>query len=202
MMLLQTNSYIVPKNKRGEHARMMARFRRCFTRLGSAFEVYEQVGPNFAGDGGGRFVQIMRFRDRKHQQDVHERERGDAAAQTLIADFCRLVNLPYQQQQGLFATSFYSGVLHEPVAGDAADEEAQDAPDGPEPVDSPSGEVEAEPVEGDNHADGAGDSPQFLGEIVDEADSESAGDDDDFDLLLDDDESAEPDEVDFTAPQR
>ena len=119
-MLLQTNSYIVPKTKRADHARLMGRFRRCFARLGSAFEVYEQVGPGFAGDGGGRFVQIMRFRDRKHHAEVQTAERDDPAAQTLIADFCRLVNLPYQQQQGLFAMSYYGGVLTE-RGGDEGD---------------------------------------------------------------------------------
>ena len=188
MTLLQTNSYIVPKDKRPEHARLMARFRRCFSRLGSGFEVYEQVGPNFAGDGGGRFVQIMRFRDRKHQQDVHERERGDAAAQTLIADFCRLVNLPYQQQQGLFATSFYSGVLHEPVGGDAGPEADADA---------------AEPAHADEPHDA--EPGQALGELVDHSDDEQSPEheeehhdghaDDEFDLMMNDDES---DEVDLT----
>ena len=193
MMLLQTNSYIVPKDKRGEHARLMARFRRCFTRLGSGFEVYEQVGPNFSGDGGGRFVQIMRFRDRKHQQDVHERERGDAAAQTLIADFCRLVNLPYQQQQGLFATSFYSGVLHESVAGEAAGEAAEESAE--ELGDAPASR-EQEPGE-------------TLGELVESADDGRAHDDeethggeDDFAILMDDDEPADSDEIDLTTPQR
>ena len=110
-MLLQTNSYIVPKEKRAEHARLMQRFRQCFKRLGSVFEVYEQTGPGFSGDGGGRFVQIMRFRDRHHQQEVHDLEQQDAIAQQLIADFCRLVNLSYQQQHGLFSAAYYAGIL-------------------------------------------------------------------------------------------
>lgn len=112
-MLLQTNSYIVPKEKRAEHARLMVRFHQCFRRLGSLFEVYEQTGPHFSGDGGGRFVQIMRFRDRRHQQEVHAREKEDKVAQRLISEFCELVNLPYQQQQGLFVAAFYSGVLRD-----------------------------------------------------------------------------------------
>lgn len=112
-MLLQTNSYVVPREKRAEHARLMLRFRQCFRRLGSVFEVYEQTGANFTGDGAGRFVQIMRFRDRHHQQEVQEKEQNDAVAQQLIADFCQLVNLSYQQQHGLYSASYYAGILHD-----------------------------------------------------------------------------------------
>ena len=131
-MLLQTNSYIVPKEKRAEHARLMRRFRQVLNRLGCEdFEVYEQVGANWsATQTSGRFVQIMRFRDRKHQLAVQGAERTDPAAQELIAEFCDLVNYPYQQQQGQFAVGFYSSVL--PVApiraprkpGEAAPEQA------------------------------------------------------------------------------
>src|SRR5438046_5107190 len=56
----------------------------------------------------------MRFRDRKHQLAVQNAERTDAGAQQLIAEFCDLINYPYQQQQGQFAVGFYSSVL--PVA--------------------------------------------------------------------------------------
>src|SRR3954466_4415653 len=114
-MLLQTNSYIVPKEKRVEHTRLLRRFRQALARVGcDHFEVYEQVGANFAGETTGRFVQIMRFRDRQHQLDVQANERQDLDAQQLIADFCALINFPYQQQQGLFAVGFYSSAL--PVA--------------------------------------------------------------------------------------
>src|SRR3954470_22043922 len=115
-MLLQTNSYIVPKEKRAEHARLMRRFRQVLNHLGcDNFEVYEQVGANWSNtQTSGRFVQIMRFRDRKHQLAVQGAERTDPAAQELIAEFCDLVNYPYQQQQGQFAVGFYSSVL--PVA--------------------------------------------------------------------------------------
>ncbi len=115
-MLLQTNSYIVPKDKRSEHARLLRKFRQTLHRLGcDSFEVYEQVGSNWAGgEATGRFVQIMRFRDRQHQQDLQAAEKQDPAAQQLIADFCALINFPYQQQQGLFAVGFYTSAL--PVA--------------------------------------------------------------------------------------
>src|SRR3954471_22672357 len=110
-MLLQTNSYIVPKDKRAEHARLLQRFRQTLARLGcDHFEAYEQVGANWSGDTTGRFVQLMRFRDRKHQQQVQAAERSDASAQALIKEFCELINFPYQQQQGLFAVGFYQGV--------------------------------------------------------------------------------------------
>ena len=117
MMLLQTNSYIVPKDKRTEHARLVARFRQVLARIGcDHFEAYEQVGANWAGETTGRFVQIMRFRDRKHQQAVQAAERSDAAAQALIKEFCELINFPYQQQQGLFAVGFYTSLLPAPGA--------------------------------------------------------------------------------------
>jgi hypothetical protein len=112
-MLLQTNSYIVPKEKRSEHARLLRKFRTTLARIGAdQFEVYEQVGANFAtGEATGRFVQIMRFRDREHQLEVQAAERQDPAAQRLIQDFCALINFPYQQQQGLFAVGFYTSAL-------------------------------------------------------------------------------------------
>ena len=112
-MLLQTNSYIVPREKRAEHARLLRRFRQTMLRLGcDYFECFEQVGPNWSpGEATGRYVQLMRFRDRRHQQQVQAAERQDAAAQALIAEFCALINFPYQQQQGLFAVGHYSSVL-------------------------------------------------------------------------------------------
>jgi hypothetical protein len=112
-MLLQTNSYVVPRDRKGEHARLVRRFRQTFGRLGcDSFEVYEQVGSNWsAGESSGRYVQIMRFRDRRHQLAVQEAERNDPDAQGLIAEFCDLINFPYQRQQGLFAVGFYIGVL-------------------------------------------------------------------------------------------
>ena len=115
-MLLQTNSYIVPKEKRSEHARLLQRFRQTLRSLGCEnFEVYEQVGPHWSGgQTTGRFVQIMRFRDRRHQQEVHAAEEADPAARQLIAEFCDLINFPYQQQQGLFASGYYQGVLSGP----------------------------------------------------------------------------------------
>ena len=112
-MLLQTNSYIVPKEKRSEHARLLRKFRQTLHRLGcDHFEVYEQVGTNWANaENTGRFVQIMRFRDRKHQQQVQSAEKQDPLAQQFIGEFCALINFPYQQQQGLFAASFYNSAL-------------------------------------------------------------------------------------------
>ena len=111
-MLLQTNSYIVPADKRTEHQRLIRRFRQVMAKLGcDMFDVYEQVGPNWGGgDTTGRFVQIMRFRDHQHQRAVQSAERSDATAQALIAEFCELINLQYQQQQGLFAVGFYRSV--------------------------------------------------------------------------------------------
>jgi hypothetical protein len=115
-MLLQTNSYVVPKEKRAEHARLVRKFRQTLARLGcDQFDVFEQVGPNWGGgETTGRFVQMMRFRDRKHQIAVQAAEKQDQAAQQLIQEFCELINFGYQQQQGLFAVGYYQSVL--PVA--------------------------------------------------------------------------------------
>ncbi len=112
-MLLQTNSYIVPKEKRAEHARLMRRFRQILNRMGcDQFEVYEQVGANWAnGQTTGRFVQIMRFRDRKHQLEIQAAERTDEAAQKLIAEFCELINYQYQVDQRLFVTGYYNSAV-------------------------------------------------------------------------------------------
>jgi len=115
-MLLQTNSYVVPRDKREEHARLLRRFRQTLIRLGcDHFEVFEQTGPNWSsGDNSGRFVQIMRFRDRKQQLAVQNAERTDPAAQALLQEFCELINLPYQQQHGLFAAGFYNSFMRMP----------------------------------------------------------------------------------------
>lgn len=125
-MLLQTNSYIVPKDKRAEHSRLLRRFRASLAKLGcDSFEVYEQAGSNWTtGEASGRYVQIMRFRDRRHQLAVQAAERTDPVAQAIIAEFCQLINFPYQQQQGLFAVGFYNSALpvapSRPRAGEAA----------------------------------------------------------------------------------
>ncbi|MDP9175952.1 MAG: hypothetical protein M3O30_19110 [Planctomycetota bacterium] len=151
-MLLQTNSYIVPRDKRMEHARLLRRFRQTLMRLGcDHFEVYEQVGANWnTGETTGRFVQIMRFRDRKHQLGVQSAERSDPVAQALVREFCELINFPYQQQQGLFAVGFYTGFLRMPPqrtttalptegeqGTDAAAEAAAYAGTGPDFVEQP-----------------------------------------------------------------
>ena len=166
-MLLQTNSYVVPKEKRAEHARLLRKFKQTLHRLGcDHFEVYEQVGSNWSGgETSGRFVQIMRFRDRKQQLAVQAAERNDESAQQLIAEFCELINFPYQQQQGLFAVGFYHSALPiatgrgletqedaaaEPAAGEqqpqAESEDTSDAEPAPE-VDAEDVFVEDTPVE-------------------------------------------------------
>src|SRR5687767_12244048 len=139
-MLLQTNSYIVPKDKRTEHARLVLRFKQTLARLGcDHFEAYEQVGANWSPtEATGRFVQIMRFRDRKHQQQLQAAERSDPGAQQLIKEFCELINFPYQQQQGLFAVGFYSSILPGPH------------PRVPPPPPAPQSSRQAAPATGDN----------------------------------------------------
>lgn len=154
-MLLQTNSYVVPKDKRSEHTRLLRKFRQTLLRLGcDSFEVFEQVGANWAtGESTGRFVQIMRFRDRAQQLEVQEAEKRDPIAQQLIQEFCALINFPYQQQQGLFAVGFYNSAL--PVAppkvatpqrpaGSAPPQAVAETPNEPENSPQPEQEQEQE----------------------------------------------------------
>jgi len=175
-MLLQTNSYIVPKDKRAEHARLVRRFRQTLARLGCEhFEVYEQVGANWSGgESTGRYVQIMRFRDRKHQLAVQAAERNDPGAQALIAEFCELINFPYQQQQGLFAVGFYQSVLPiasprppaaTPVEGTAAVPPEQG---------SAESEVDSEGEANDASTGGEGDVSSESNDVPPEIDAEGA----------------------------
>jgi hypothetical protein len=108
-MLLQTTSYIVPKDKRAEHARLLRRFRQILLRLGCEhFEAFEQVGANWnPNQTSGRFVQIIRFHDRAAFLAHQNAEKSDAEAQQAVAEFCELINLPYQLEQGLFAVGHY-----------------------------------------------------------------------------------------------
>jgi hypothetical protein len=71
----------------------------------------------------------MRFRDRRHQLAVQAAERNDPVAQAVIAEFCNLINFPYQQQQGLFAVGFYNAVLPASPARGHAEQDAQEAAD-------------------------------------------------------------------------
>jgi hypothetical protein len=134
-MLLQTNSYIVPKEKRPAHNHLMQRFRQVLMKIGcDHFEVFEQVGANWAGgETSGRFVQLMKFRDRKHCQAVQLAERKDPAAQALVREFCELINFPYQEQQGLFAHGYYNAVI-EPIKIKPSDLAYHAGPDAPESV--------------------------------------------------------------------
>jgi hypothetical protein len=116
-MLLQTNSYLVPEARLGEHRRLMRKMAACFARLGlggdqpGRFDIFEQVGPEFtnrsSGSAGIRCIQMMRFADREQQQRVQKAEAEDAEARQIVDTLCRLVDLPGQQKRGLFANGFY-----------------------------------------------------------------------------------------------
>lgn len=112
-MLMQTNSYIVPREKMQDHAHLVKKIRQIMARLGcEMFDVFEQTGATWSSsENTGRFVQMMRFRDRRHQLAVQSAEREDPAAQQAIQEFCDLINLPQQQQQGLFSVGFYTSIL-------------------------------------------------------------------------------------------
>jgi hypothetical protein len=92
---------------------------------------------------------------------VQNAERSDPAAQQLIAEFCELVNYPYQQQQGQFAVGFYSSVL--PVAPSTAHPEASGEEGGEVAGDSSHGDeaaAAAEILEGPAEANETGQSAQ------------------------------------------
>ena len=140
-MLLQTNSYVVPKDKREEHERLIRKIRQALLRIGcEQFEVYEQVGANWAAQKGGRFIQIMRFRDRQHHHEIQEAEKNDASLQQLINDFMELIDLPSQQEQGLFAMGHYSRISATPPSEMA---QVEQGPNGV-PSEPPPGEPPAE----------------------------------------------------------
>jgi hypothetical protein len=194
-MLLQTNSYIVPREKRAEHERLVRRFRQAFARLGcEQFEVYEQVGQNWSNsEPTGRFVQLMRFRDRRHQQAVQEAERKDPAAQALIQEFCRLINFPYQQQQGLFAIGFYASML--PVATARPGRRGEEG----EAVQTPAETMDGAGEGGTGEAPSP-DAPDISEAPGDLAEGEASGEAEDADALADilshDDEGGQaPDET-------
>ncbi len=113
-MLLQTNSYLVPRDRLRAHDLLMSRFRQCFERMGlpsSDFDVFRQAGEGFTSDRttpGVRCVQMMRFRDRDHFNTVRQTEEGDAEAKRLVDELCRLVDLPAQQRTGHFGGAFYT----------------------------------------------------------------------------------------------
>lgn len=111
-MLLQTNSYLVPAEKRDDHLALMTRFSQILHRLGcDRVDIVEQMGPEWTPGEVGRCVQLMRFRDRKHQQQVQQAEQSDPEAQAVIAEFVALLDIPYQQDQGYFATGYYESIL-------------------------------------------------------------------------------------------
>jgi len=190
-MLLQTNSYIVPKDKRAQHTRLVQRFRQTLTRLGcDHFEAYEQVGANWnPADTTGRFVQLMRFHDRKHQLAVQAAERNDPTAQGLIKEFCELINFPYQQQQGLFAVGFYHSLLptitpRQPGRAPAAGTQPVAPPDIPADAAQENGEVEESEPSIEETAD-AQPPAQGGGEAVDET-ADRSGDIAELSIVSDD----------------
>ena len=156
-MLLQTNSYVVPKDKREEHERLIRRIRQALLRIGcDCFEVYEQVGANWAQiKGGARFIQIMRFHDRQHHHDIQEAEKNDPGFQELINEFMELIDLPEQQSQGLFAMGYYSLTNATPARDMGSGQSAAPPHDAPQPAPGDdAGQVRELPT--DDHHDQAG----------------------------------------------
>lgn len=114
-MLLQTNAYVVPKDKQDQHARLVRKLKEAMRRIGGNIEVYEQVGPNFSlrEEATGRFVQVMRFKDKRQLQQVQQAERADPTCQRLISELCDLIDLPRQMEVGTFIAGQYAGVAGE-----------------------------------------------------------------------------------------
>jgi hypothetical protein len=197
-MLLQTNSYIVPKDKRSEHTRLLQRFRQTLARLGcDHFEAYEQVGQGWAtGEPTGRFVQLMRFRDRAHQQEVQSAERTDPAAQALIREFCELINFPYQQEQGLFAVGFYRDIFSTEATRSMAEPVQAQLSGDPIPMPRAPDEQESPPAQSSVHNPAGA---AVVGDVADDpepladqllASEESSASDQDDDAQRNDDRAA------------
>lgn len=110
-MLLQTNSYLVPREHRTEHARLVKQFKAVMTRLGcESFNVYEQV-RSFSGlEGTGRFVQVIAFRDAAHQKAHRDKEQADPTAQDLIRQFVELLDFEGQLRRGEATVTCYAGL--------------------------------------------------------------------------------------------
>jgi hypothetical protein len=111
-MLLQTNSYLVPRDRIRAHDDLMRRFRSCFSRLGletQQFEVLRETGPEFSTPrtSAVRHVQVVRFRDKDQYDLIHDAEAADPEAQELVAEFARLVELEAQQRRGHFVGTYY-----------------------------------------------------------------------------------------------
>ncbi len=113
-MLLQTNSYLIPAEKRNEHERLMRRFRQMLKTLGcDHFEVCEQLGAEFGESRPiSRFVQMLRFRDRRHFQAVQSAERNDPAAQALVKEFMQL--LASAGREPTITTNYYDFLMAAP----------------------------------------------------------------------------------------
>ncbi len=120
-MLLQTNSYLVPRDRMAAHDELMRRFAACFARLGvaeGAFELFRQTSAEYRPDTAAaaqRVTQILRFDDRKQQEAVHEAEAHDAEAAALVGELRKLVDLDEQAARGHFTSSYYASV---PLARD------------------------------------------------------------------------------------
>ena len=113
-MLLQTNSYIVPADRRADHARLIRKFRQALSRIGcDQFEVYEQVGPNWS-PGAMREIcpESCAFATasinkpcRRLKETIQDRSKSSP-------NFATLINFPYQQQARLFRRQ----LLHQRIA--------------------------------------------------------------------------------------
>jgi hypothetical protein len=107
----------------------------------------------------------MRFHDRAHRQAVENAERSDPSAQQVIKDFCELINLPYQQQQGLFAVGYYTSFLAMPPQRTTT---AQSATDGPA-VQPQESSTESEPGAAESAESAPAASPE-AGEVLEQID--------------------------------
>ena len=108
-MILLTHAYLVPREKEDQHARLVRRLAEVMSGLGAEFEVFEQRAAEIGSQESatGRFVQIARFRDQKHLQQVQAAETSNIQAQALIAEICELVDMAGQQMRGTYLPGTY-----------------------------------------------------------------------------------------------
>ncbi|MEM7808642.1 MAG: hypothetical protein AAF561_11060 [Planctomycetota bacterium] len=116
-MLLQTNSYLVPRHRLREHDDLMRQFVACFRRLGvadGAFEVFQSLDHEYRQHDNQphqRITQILRFRDHDQQQAVHRAEASDPEAAELVEKLRRLVDLDEQAARKQFTSNYYGQII-------------------------------------------------------------------------------------------
>lgn len=111
-MIVLTHAYLVAPDRLDDHGRLFRRLREAAARLGEELELLQELSPDLAPPDSTslkpvRFVQIARFKDRAHLQQLQAAERGDATLQALLSELIALLDLPSQRQRGTYVSGYY-----------------------------------------------------------------------------------------------